>query len=238
MGNSTSSAFRLPSFAGETPLPLGVHMDGLIVDGELDSDEWDAFLGQSWFAGRVWRFDYLRHELTLLGPEEASPDLVDHACPLGFRTGADGQRAFLQFPRISAEIDGERLDFLFDTGACAVLTPQGLNALGGATGPRPGTSFITHTVFRRWRARHPDWPVIDHADATANAPMILVPVVRVAGHEVGPVWFTWRPDNEFYEWMSQMVDKRIDGALGGSLFKYFSVTVDYPRAMAYFERPS
>jgi hypothetical protein len=30
------------------------------------------------------------------------------------------------------------------------------------------------------------------------------------------------------------MDRRVDGALGGSLLRYFTVTVDYPRARASF----
>lgn len=226
-----------PTFRDETPLPMGVHMDGFIVGDDLGKYGLEALLGCSWFADRVWHFDYLRHELTLLDPGDAPPDLLGHACPLGFQTLPNGQRT-THFPRISAEIDGDRLEFLFDTGAHAILTRHALDSLGGGSGPRPGTSFITNTVFETWRTRHPDWPVIDHADAILNEAMILVPLVRVAGHEVGPVWFTRRADPNFHEFMSQYMDRRIDGALGGSLFRYFSVTVDYPRAIAYFQRPS
>lgn len=224
-----------PAFGDETPLPMGVGMDVFLVRGDLDWGGADGCLGQSWFADRVWRFDYPRHELTLLGHEDTSDGLHEHACPLGFQTLPDGRRT-TNFPRISAEIDGDRLEFLFDTGAHAVLTPQGLEAFAGECGPRPATSFVTRSVFERWRGRHPDWRVIEHADATADEAMILVPLVRLAGHEVGPVWFTRRGDSTFHEWMSQWMDKRIDGALGGSLFRYFRVTVDYPNAVAYFQK--
>ena len=66
--------------------------------------------------------------------------------------------------------------------------------------------------------------------------MIQVPSVQIAGYNAGPVWFVRRPDRNFHEFMSQWMDRRIDGALGGSLLKYFAVTVDYPNAVAYFRR--
>ena len=223
-----------PAFRKDTPLPMGVHLDGFIVRDDIPPDYRDGFLGQSWFADRVWHFDYLRRELTLLNSWQPPPDLIDHACELGFQRAEDGRRTNA-FPRIRAEIDGEILDFLFDTGATVSLTPHALNALNDAGGGAlRGTSFITNTLFERWHARHPDWQVIDHADATADEAMIQVPQVRVAGYAVGPVWFVRRRDWNFHEYMSQWMDKRVDGALGGSLLRYFSVTVEYARAVTYF----
>jgi hypothetical protein len=36
--------------------------------------------------------------------------------------------------------------------------------------------------------------------------------------------------------MSQWMDKKIEGALGGNGLCHFRVTVDYPNAVAYFEK--
>jgi hypothetical protein len=46
-----------------------------------------------------------------------------------------------------------------------------------------------------------------------------------------------RPDRNFHEYMSQWTDRRIEGALGGSALRYFRVVVDYPNAIAIFDRP-
>ena len=54
----------------------------------------------------------------------------------------------------------------------------------------------------------------------------------MAGYTVGPVWFTRRPDPSFHQFMSQYMDKQVEGALGGSALKFFRVTVDYPNAVA------
>jgi hypothetical protein len=67
--------------------------------------------------------------------------------------------------------------------------------------------------------------------------MIEVPEVRIAGQSVGPVWFTQRPDAAFHDFMAQWMDRPVDGALGGSAFRFFRMTVDYPRARASFVRP-
>ena len=64
--------------------------------------------------------------------------------------------------------------------------------------------------------------------------MIEVPEVSIAGFRVGPVWFTERPDPNFHQYMSQWMDRRVDGALGGNALRFFRVTVDYPVAVAHF----
>ena len=74
------------------------------------------------------------------------------------------------------------------------------------------------------------------ADMVGNAPMIEVPRMTIAGHEVGPVWFTGRADRAFHEYMAQWMDRPLDGALGGSAFRYFRVLVNYPEAYAEWAR--
>ena len=66
--------------------------------------------------------------------------------------------------------------------------------------------------------------------------MIEVPQVTIAGLSVGPVWFTQRPDAAFREWMSQMMDKPVDEAIGGSALKYLRVVLDYPGKTAYIRQ--
>ena len=63
--------------------------------------------------------------------------------------------------------------------------------------------------------------------------MIEVPRVTVAGFTVGPVRFARRPDFNFAQWMSSMMDKPIVGAFGGSGLQYFRLVLDYPRATAW-----
>jgi hypothetical protein len=97
------------------------------------------------------------------------------------------------------------------------------------------TSFITANVFEKWRKRHPEWRVIEGAEKRSGEAIIEVPKIVVGGYTVGPVWFTRRADRNFHEYMSQWMDKRIEGALGGNALCHFRVSVDYPRAFAVFE---
>ena len=88
----------------------------------------------------------------------------------------------------------------------------------------------------RWMKRNPHWRVIDKAEQSTGLPIIEVPEVTIAGYTVGPVWFTFRPDNNFHQFISGLMDHRVEGALGGSVLQYFRVTVDYPNALALFEQ--
>jgi hypothetical protein len=195
-------------------------------------------LGRTWFADRVWRLDYRAGTLELLGDgaQARTPEASGHQVPLGFQVDSTGRRT-THFPRIRVQIERDSLDLLLDTGASVVLTDGAIKALHEGSEPRVrGTSFISQSVFERLRRRYPAWRVIEHADSTLDMPMIQVPWVRVGGQTVGPVWFTMRPDKNFHEYMSQWMDRRVDGALGGSALRYLRVTLDYPRAVATFER--
>lgn len=66
--------------------------------------------------------------------------------------------------------------------------------------------------------------------------MIEVPKISVAGYPVGSVWFTRRPDKNFHEYMSQWMDKKVEGALGGNALRQFRISIDYQRAVAVFEK--
>jgi hypothetical protein len=237
----TISAARLPAFTPDAAIPPLEALDGrlpVMPTSEVSVFEAiDGMLGQAWFKDRVWTFDYPGQKLWWRAHGDLPAHERRHQVPLGFPTSSGGERA-TSFPRIQVRIDGAVIDLLFDTGATIKLTDAAAAALADG-GPRErATSFIGSTTFDGWRARHPDWRVIDKADANVREePMIEVPAVEVAGFTVGPVWFTRRADKNFHEWMSSMMDRRVDGALGGSALRYFRVTVDYPRALAVFERP-
>lgn len=219
-----------PSFPG---------VDGLlyvIPAGQTVSGVGDGMLGQAWFGDRVWTFDYPGKRL-FHHPASGAPQDPVHTVPLGFKTDGDGRRV-THFPSLEATIDRETLPFLLDTGAMVHLSEAARAALDDGEPATRATSFITESVFERWRRRHSDWPVIEDADRIVSGePMIRVPEVTIAGHTVGPVWFTRRPDRNFHQFMAQMMDREVEGALGGSFFRHFVLTVDYPGARATFRRP-
>lgn len=217
-------------------MPYEGEMRQMFPPGESGVPPEAGFLGQYWFADRVWTFDYPGRRLLLRSPGDLPPHDPARRVSLGFKTGPDGKRV-THFPRIPVKVDGETLDLLFDTGASTRLSPAALAALGDNRPADRAASFITASVFARWRKLHPSWKVVEKADRMMNEAMIEVPQVEIGGSTVGPVWFTRRPDRSFHNYMSGMMDQRIEGALGGSALQYLRITVDYPNAVAVVEKP-
>ena len=241
-GRSLEAAL-LPAFAPEASIPTLEAFGGRLPvwNGDQKAPRLDrtseGMLGQSWFRDRVWTFDYPGRKLWWRAAGDL-PHASGHRVSLGFRTDAQGEREN-DFPRIPIQVGGQTIQLLFDTGATVVLSRPALAAMGDGRPAARATSFIVASIFDRWRREHPDWRVIEKADMNAGGePMIEVPEIEVGGFSVGPVWFTRRADPNFHEFMSSMMDRRVDGALGGSALRHFRVTVDYPHAVAVFERTS
>lgn len=228
----------LPGFVSSAWIPYSKLWVGRIRIFQLDDDGskfmrslWEGMLGAEWFADGVWIFDYPARRLyyaNLSTPQGGAAKVR-----LGFKEEA-GRRTF-HFPRIEIEVDGEVLDMLFDTGATSILSDEALRAIDDGRPTIRASSFITRSQFLKWRNRHPDWKVIERGERYIGTPLILVPEIKVAGHTAGPAWFAVREDANFHEWMSQWMDKKIEGAVGGNVFRNFRITVDYPNALAYFE---
>lgn len=200
---------------------------------ELAAMMGDGILGPNWFAERRWEFDYPRGRLRLLAAGELPRSAPEHRVALGFQKDATGRQT-THFPRIAVRIDGETVQMLFDTGATMMLSDAAVDALGGGPKTRAG-SFIARTVLERWRKQHPDWRVIEKADH-GQLRLIEVPTLDIGGYTVGPVWFAERSDPSMHEFMSQWMDQRVDGAIGGNALATFKITVDYPSGVAVFER--
>lgn len=235
-----SDTVKLPAFKPDASIPAPPANDGILYvvpakERNPMSQDWSGMLGQQWFAGRTWTFDYPKKSLLLRADGDVPKQTAEHLVALGFQTSGSGKRK-TNFPRIQITIDGEPTDLLFDTGASTVLTDEALISLNDKRRAVRATSFITASVFEKWRKKHPEWRVVETAEKGSGQSMVEVPQILVAGYAVGPVWFTRRPDKNFHEYMSQWMDKRIDGALGGNALRFFRITVDYPRAVAVFEK--
>lgn len=216
---------RPRSASADYALPILVSPPGM--------EAFDGMLGAPWFGGRTWAFDYRAGTLELLSEGQLPKADPIHVVKLGFQRDDDGKHT-THFPRIPARIDGEQLQFLFDTGATFRLDEAAAARLGDASARNRAGNFITREVMQRWRERHPDWPYIDKGDA--GMAMIQVPAVEVAGFRTGPAWFSARPDKAFHDYMAQWMDRPLDGALGGETFRDFRITVDYAAETAVFER--
>lgn len=232
-GGQTAEMAAFPVLAdARIPLPK---IQPMPVRADNVMDVSDGMFGAPRFAGHAFSFDYPARTLTLLdhGTPEVAPE---HRLAVGFPRDGTG-KVYLPYGRIQMTVDGEMLDMLLDTGATVTLTDTARAALGGGPAER-ATSFITKTVFDRWRAKHPDWRVLEQADKMdgKDVPMIEVPKLVVGGYEVGPVWFAWRPDQAFHEYMAQLMDKPTEGALGGNAYRTLRLSVDWVAGTATFER--
>ncbi|MGE0553348.1 MAG: hypothetical protein AB7R55_07945 [Gemmatimonadales bacterium] len=235
IGLADSAGITLSALAPDFPDPRGAENGRvpLLRPERVPFDDLDGMLGQAWFADRVWSFDYPGQALRL-HPDGLPAETLGARAELWFQRDSTGRRT-LAFPRIQVAVDGEILDLLLDTGATLSLTESALATLADGRPAVRATSFITSGVLAGWRRRHPDWRVVPDADRSVpGMAMIEVPEVTIAGHAVGPVWFTERPDRNFREFMAQWMDRPVEGAVGGNAFRFFVMTVDYPGAVAYF----
>ena len=200
----------------------------------LKNTDGDGMLGQRWFAGGIWTFDFPRKKL-ILNPAPFRPTAQQsaHSVVLGFPTFV-GIRSG-NHPRFAVMIDGRTVESLFDTGATLRLTKEAAQQIADGHASERATSFVAASVFDRWRAEHPTWRVIENAEENTRLAIIEVPTIQLAGFDVGPAWFTRRPDAA-HQWMSTFMDRPIVASIGGNVLRHFRVTVDYPAAIAYFER--
>jgi hypothetical protein len=159
--------------------------------------------------------------------------MSQHAVPLGFRK-AWGLRIG-NHPRFTVVIAGEPVACLLDTGATVWLSPEAQRVVNDKGAAERATSFAAASLFDPWRKAHPSWRVVEKGCQRSGAALIEVPEVEVSGFKVGPVRFTRRPEVSF-TWMSSFMDRPIVASMGGDFLQYFKVTVDYPRAVAYFQR--
>lgn len=237
-GDEGASFVRLPGFVPGFGIPAPLGNEGklyLMPAAEAAKNPMhtaDGMLGEAWFGGHVWTWDYPGQRLVLEG-DDWRADRAATRVALGFKQDEDGTRA-TNFPRITIKVDGKAIDVLLDTGATTVLSTDAMKALADSQPAERATSMIGDSIFKAWRLAHPDWRVIEKAQSFSGAAMIEVPEVEIAGARVGPVWFTWRPDANFREYMSGMMDAQVEGAIGGNALRHFTMTVDYPRAAAYF----
>ncbi len=243
-GGNSLRVVSLPAFKTEhsIPQPLGSSFQQRVFvfprNRKLDSvlERRDGMLGQQWFAGRVWTFDYPGKRLLWRAEGDLPAHDPSHEVRLGFKTSGSGKRQN-NFARLTVEVDGETLDFVLDTGATNVITEEQRKLLGDDLPLQRATSFLVRSVYERWHTKHPEWRAFDEIKTLTGGALIEVPELKIGGFTVGPVWFTVQPDIGFQGVMKPLMDKPIVGALGGSALHYFRLTVDWPNAIAIFERP-
>lgn len=234
---------RMPLFTAATrlPAPAGPEACGAAaaVVNTLPDLGYDGVLGAAYLSHFIWTFDYPAQRLIVESPSWQPDAHATHA-PLLFARNSAGEW-LSDFPAITLTVDGEALSLLLDTGATALPTPSGAAAQHIATVNGIGvTSYIITSIFNRWHARHPDWPVVLNGDRLIpGTRLIRVPDVTIGAVHVGPVWFSERPDVNFGpERMSLWMGQTVVGAAGANVYGRFRVTVDYPHETLWMASPA
>ncbi len=239
---------KMPPLLKESWIPGSLEVEGtLIVATKIKqrrmanlATDLDGMLGQSWFAGKVWVFDYPAQKLMVYRQRVLQIPPAAKKLEIGFLRDENGVRQ-INFPRITVSIGGKSHDMLLETGATAFISVEARRELGDPRSGRRATCFIVQSVFETWRQQHPDWQVVENADietsGSKKGPMIEVKSMKVAGFEVGPVWFMVRPDPNYHDFTSQWTDKRVDGSVGGNALRDLRVMLDYLKATAWVEKP-
>ena len=215
------------------PTPISKHYVDRGEKPEITSGI-DGILGATWFASKCWEFDYVHQKLYIRQNFDWTKISKKNILKLGFQKNLFGKKT-THFSRIPIVVQNDTIQMLFDTGASAFLSDSAKQTFGNFK--TVATSFIVARIFDKWHKNHPDWEYINLGDKTGNEPMIKVPKVGIGNNVIGPVWFTRRQNENFDKWMSKWMDKKIEGAIGGSCFKYFSkIILDYNTQQAYFEK--
>lgn len=237
-GNDTIEVTEMPSFDKSAWIPkAGLNnwwagqLQVVPIKELSKTKHHDGTLGGRWHAEKVIDFNYPDKSIAIL-LEAPSGDNFSKV-QLGFQKNQAGNYT-MAFPSIDISIEGKIIPMLLDTGASAWPSKEALSQLD-ISGEQVATSFIIASIFDDWVKSHPEWTVVDKACLLSKQPMIRVPQVKIAGNVVGPVWFTRRDDHNFHQYMSSMMDRQIDGALGGSALKYLRIIVDYPNEQALVE---
>ncbi|MBL0937679.1 MAG: hypothetical protein IBJ03_02230 [Gemmatimonadaceae bacterium] len=227
----TGGAF--PSFRADALIPpprCSRPLYGLDDDLPAELEDADGILGHTWFAGRVWVYDYPQRQLSVFEAPPPPRTFDAHTIPMTLK---DPPRK--NFPRIQVAIAGDTIGMLLDTGATSELTPEAVEVMGDGPAMR-ASAFVSTRLWNRWRLDHPTWRVIESGEVRTRAALIEVPSLSIAGYEVGPVWFAKRPDSVYDRMMNPQMDRAVDASLGGAALRTFRMTMDYPNQRVTFER--
>jgi hypothetical protein len=195
----------LPVFAERSFPPLSISKDLPVFErGAQDRNDpilqgFDAQLGQTWFQGRTWRFDWPHGRCTMLG---GTLDASNANVPVTIERGV---------PRIPVTVAGENLTMTFDIAASVAMNPSTVRA----------TTFVPQAVLDRWRRAHPDWTFARNVGVPQGVDRIVVPELRAGSVTMRNVECTTRPGDDVFE------GEDVDGKLGANALAGFVAILDY-----------
>ena len=224
---------RLAEFASDASIPQPAGRGGRLVVFARDADArrdpilngFDGQLGASWFQGGRWTFDYPARRVLLRGPLTADDGA---RVRVAFPHDASGSRVDGgEYPNVLVTIDGVAHAMAFDIAASVAVNEAARKRFADDLPQVRATSFVKRALLAAWRAKHPDWPVMENVSVTPGIAAIRVPAVRLEALNLGPVWFTTRPGDDVFDGP----DASLDGKLGVNAYASRVVTLDYPRAI-------
>jgi len=224
---------RLPEFAPDASIPSPAGRDGRLIvftrDAAARNDPilngFDGQLGASWFQGGRWTFDYPARRVLLRGPLTATDGT---RVRVAFPHDASGGRIDGgEYPNVLVAIDGVQHAMSLDIAATVALNAIARRRFADEQPAVRATSFVKRAVVAAWRAKHPDWTFFENISVTPGIAAIRVPAVHIEAINLGPVWFTTRPDDDVFDGP----DAALDGKLGANAYANRVVTLDYPRAI-------
>ena len=247
LGNRSIQYIRFDDLVGDNSIPhmeptsylpitesvfLAPDMEMLGDEGSamLQAVQQDIFLGQHFFMGKAWTFDYLQQKIWVNTPIEKNDLKNKNIQSIGFKNDENGKKLY-GHPSMKVLIDGDTLDMLFDTGASFFLSDSGKIRMNTTKSSLAG-SFIAKSVYNKWISKHPTWKIFKSTDT--NADVIEVPEITIGNYTAGPVLFSVRPDEAWSKNMITSMDKVVKGAIGGSALKYFTVKIDYNNDLIQF----
>jgi len=201
---------HLPRFSAAASIPPPVRNGGALPVFERGAAErsdpilqdFEAQLGATWFAGRVWRLDFGAQAVRMLGTPLSETDAT---APVELLRSI--------YPRTVIRVDGETLRASFDIAASL--------ATGKDAASVRATSFVPSPVFDRWHHEQPEWTTRTYARGIRA---IIVPDVRLGETSFTNVEFSTRPDDDVFE------GDDVQAKLGANAYAGRVVTLDYTTA--------
>jgi hypothetical protein len=198
------------------------------------SEDADGALGASWFHARTWTLDYPGRRL-LLRPEGDLPLHAPHErVALEVPRDPSGER-LPGAPVIRIRVGDERLAVALVTDGHARLTQETVAEIGDLRPALRALSRVAAPVFDRWRADHPEWRVLEGAEAETGAPLLEIRDVEIAGTRLGSVWVLRDPSADPGAGLAAPVSGPVAGILAGDVLREFRVSLDFRSGLAIFE---
>lgn len=230
---------RWPAFQARDaiPLPSGVEEGGARVEVRDDparADGADGVLGAGWLHGRTWTFDYPGRRLILRAPGDLPLHGPDERIRIELPRAADGE-ILPGAPVLRVRVGGEEVPLALATDAHARLRPSAVAEIEDFRPELRAISRLAGPVFDRWRAAHPDWRVIEGAEAESGEPILEVRDLRLGGVQIERVWMLRDPSGDPGRGLAASTPLPVAGVLGGDVLREFRVTLDYRSGTAVFE---